>query len=327
MRRIIGLVFVALGVALIVLAIALPNYVYNRVAKPPDSPETTMVGQGSGITVFLPRSLDEGGTRILTGRTVTQTQRVVGEIRPDAKKPGKNDRFYRQAIAINVEGAGLLQAYVEGASFDAKTGLANNCCGDYLSTDPTDTVGVPIKHDGLVFKFPFDTQKTNYRWWDSQIKKATTARYDGQEKIDGLQTYRFVQSITDVVIAQDDIPGTLIGLPDEPSVHADRVYSNVRTLWVEPYTGAVIKGSERPNVRFVSNGKQAPVLQGNLAFTDKTVKANVDKYSESASGLKFVTKTGPIGSWVLGPILLVIGLVLILRSGRRDNDWEDPDEI
>jgi hypothetical protein len=328
MRRIIGLVFVALGVALIALAIALPTYVYPRVAKAPASPEQTSVAQGEGVTVFLPRSLDEGGTRILTNQTVTATSRYVGEVRPGAPPVAKGDAFYRVANSVNVEGQGLLDASIEGGSFNGKTGLANNKYGDYVSTDPADTVGAPIKHEGLLFKFPFNTQRINYPFWDVNIKKAVTARYDGTEKIDGLLTYRFVQAITDVVIGQDDIPGALMGLPDEPSVHADRVYSTVRTIWVEPYTGAVIKGAERVNQRFVSNGKQAPIIQGTLTYTDKTVKANIDEYAKSASGLKFVTKIGPIGGWILGPIFVLIGLTLIALSRREDDeydDWEDED--
>jgi hypothetical protein len=329
MRRIIGLVLVALGVALIALAIALPTYVYPRVAKVPANPQQTIVAQGKGVTVLLPRSLDAGGTRILTDQTVTQTQRVDGEIRPNAQKPGKDEAFYRSVISDNVANQGLLQAYVEGGSFNAITGLANNCCGDYLSTDPADTVGSPIQHEGLLFKFPFNVQRQNYPFWDVNIKKATTAHYDGTEKIDGLLTYRFVQPITDVVIGQVDIPGALMGLPDVASVHADRVYSTVRTMWVEPYTGAVVKGTERLNQRVVSNGKQAPVIQGTMSWTDATVKANVDLYGKSASGLAFVTKIGPIGGWILGPIFVLIGLTLIAlsrRAGDDYDDWEDEDE-
>lgn len=330
MRRIAGLVFVALGVGLIALAIALPTYVYPRVAHVPENPQQTLVAQGTGITVLLPRSLDEGGTRILTNQTVTNVRKVEGQVPPNGKKLADDDAFYRVAYSVRVETQGLLTAYLEGGSFNGRTGLSNNKYGDYFNTDPTSPVNEPVTHQGIQFKFPFDVQKQNYPFWDAFLQKATTARYDGTEKIDGLLTYRFVQPITDVVIGREAVPGALIGLPDQPSVDADRLYSTTRTLWVEPLTGALIKGQERVNQRLVSNGKQAPVIQGTLTWTPETVAANVKKYESLASGLRFVSRTGPIGAWILGPILALIGLTLLALSRRDDDnfddDWDDEDE-
>lgn len=328
MRRIVGLVLVALGVALISLAIALPTYVYPRVAKAPVDPNKTLRAEGTGITVLLPRSIEDGGTQIYTDQTVVNVRRVRGEVRQGAPAPNDDQRFYRTEFRVDVEGKGLLQAYVEGGSFDNDTGLANNCCGDYLITDPTDTTGQPIEHEGLLSKFPFRTERKDYPFWDNNIKAAATARFDGTEKIKGLQTYRFVQNIPDTVIGQEDVPGSLIGIPDQPSVKADRVYATVRTLWVEPYTGALIKGQEQVNQRLIANGKTAPIIYGKLAWDDKTVQDNVDEYGESAAGLRFVTRIGPIGGWILGPILLLVGLTLLAVSRRReyDDEWDDEDQ-
>jgi Porin PorA len=318
MRRIVGLVFVALGVALIALAIALPTYVYPRVEKIPADPNMYLVAKGSGVTVLLAQSQEDGGIRVLTNQDVTATRRIRGDVRPDATRAGGDDAFYRLAFQTTVENQpnGLLTAYIEGGSINAKTGMSNNCCGDFLSTDTTDLVGQPIRHEGLQWKFPFDTKKQNYPFWDVNVKKALTAHYDGTEKIDGLLTYRFVQPITDVVISQEDVPGSLLGLPEQATVRADRLYSDTRTIWVEPYTGAIIKGSEKVNQRLVSNGKQAPVIQGTLTYTDATVKANVDKYKGSARSLWFIQQAGPILFWILGPLFVLIGLLLLFR--RRE---------
>ena len=48
----------------------------------------------------------------------------------------------------------------------------------------------------------------------------------------------------------------------------------------------------------------------------QTVRANVEEYRSAARGLRFVTRIGPIGGWILGPILLLVGLTL-LATGRR----------
>jgi hypothetical protein len=327
MRKIVGLVFVGLGVALIGLAIALPSYVYPRIAKAPADPDQYIVAQGSGITVLLAQSVSDGGIRVLDNQDVTVTRRVRGEVRMDAPRAEGDNVFYRLAFQTEVAGQpnGLLTAYVEGGSFNGVSGLSNNCCGDYLIDDPTDQVGVPIRHEGLQFKFPFDTQKKNYPFWDVNVKKAVTAKFSGTETIKGLKTYRFVQPITDVLIGQEEVPGSLMQLPDQPSVKADRLYSTTRTLWIEPRTGAIIKGSEKVDQRLVFNGKQTPVIQGTITYNDATVQKNVDEYADSAQGLWFVKSVGPVVGWILGVILVLVGLALML-TGRRSSGVPSNDE-
>jgi Porin PorA len=333
MRRIVGLVLVALGVALIALAVALPSYVYPRVAKVPVNPDQNIVAEGTGITTLVPALVVKGGNGILLNQKVVSTRRVVGQVPPDGKVLPEGQAFYRVAFDANVDNPKLskkerlMQAYVEGGSFDGTTGEATNCCGDYLITDPTDPKGDPITHEGVIFKFPFNLEQgKDYPFWDVNIKAAVPARYDGTEKIDGLTTYRYVQNITDEVIGEQDVPGALVGQPEQPSVTAERVYATVRTLWVEPYTGALIKGAEKVNQRLVADGKQVPVIVGSLAFTDETVKANVKAYKSSAAGLAFVTKTGPLGGWILGPIFVLIGLTVLALSRREQDDYYDDDE-
>ena len=328
MRRIAGLVCIFLGTALIGLAIALPSYVYPRVARPPVNPDIDQLASGTGVTVLLVRGQDEGGPRPLTDQTVLVNRKITGEIRDGAPQPGSDRRFYRLAFSATAKGAGLIQAYVEGGSFDNRTGLADNCCGDYLRTDANDTRGQPIDHQGLLFTFPFDTQRRNYPFWDVNIRSATLARYDGTEEIDGLLTYRFVQNIADEVIGQQDLPGSLINLPQQ-SVKADDVYSNVRTLWVEPTTGAIVKGQERINRILVAQGKQLPSISGTLVYTPGTVASNVSRYGGQARQLKVVSSIGPIVGWILGPVLLLAGIALLVASRRRDqaeDEWADDEE-
>ncbi len=320
MRRILGLVLVALGVALIALAVAMPTYVYPRVAKVPQDADTYIVAQGEGATVLLAQSTADGGIRELTDQTVTVTREVRGQVLPNAPHPSDKEAFYRLAFRKTVPGQtnGLVEAYTEGGSINGTTGLADNCCGDYLNTGTPNTTGLgnSLQHQGLLWKFPFKTHKHSYPFWDVNIKHATTARFDGTEKLDGMLTYRFVQPIPAVAIAQQVVPGSLLGL-SAASVSADQVYSDTRTLWVEPRTGAIIKGSEQVNEQLSADGKQVPVLQGTITYTDATVAALVHKYKGNAASLKFVSSTGLIIGYVLGALLLVLGLVLLAGSRRR----------
>jgi hypothetical protein len=327
MRRIAGLVLLALGVALVALAIALPSYVYPRVQKSPGNPDAFIVARGTGMTVLLAQSEADGGIRVLTNQTVDATRRVKGELRPNAPRPTGNNVFYRQAVQLTVENQpnGLLTAFVEGASMDGKTALANNCCGDYRADDVTKPQGEPVTHEGLVWKFPFGTKKQSYPLWDGNAGKAVTATYDGTEKLHGMTTYRFVQDVRNLVLSQQQVPGALVGAPRKASVTADQVYSNITTIWVEPVTGKIINGTQQLNRRLVYHGTEVPVLQGRLVYTDATVRQQIKDTKGPAAALTFVTRTGPLLGWILGPILIVIAFGLLLPSRRQPKDHEDGD--
>ncbi|MFI7588968.1 DUF3068 domain-containing protein [Spongisporangium articulatum] len=334
MRRLIGLALIGFGVFCVAFAIALPNFVYPRVAKVPENPQEKIVAKGTGLTVLVPALVVKGGNGLLTDQTVISTRYVQGQVPPNGSKVPDGQAFYRQAYNAFVDNPSidpadtLLEANIEAASFDGFTGEATNCCGDYVIEDPTDDVGESVKHRGLVFKFPFKTERKNYEWWDSTIKATATARYDGTEKINGLVTYRFIQVITDEVVGTEAVPGAMVG-SDEQSVNADRIYATKRTLWVEPNTGAVVKGAEDVNQRLSYEGKSAPIIYGHLEFTPETVQNEVDEYKPLAWRLAFVTTWGPVGGWVAGPILALIGITILYfgRTESRDwDEWDDDDE-
>lgn len=329
MRRIIGLTLVALGVFLVILAIALPSFVYPRIAKVPANPTERIVARGTGLTVLVPSVIVNGGNGILTNQTVTSSRYVVGQVPPNDCKLGSGEGYYRMAYNAFVDdnptlpdNEGLLQATLEASAFNGKTGEASNSCPGYIVDDPTDEQGDPVEHQGLVFKFPFNTERKNYEFWDSSIRATATARFDSTTKIDGLQVYKFVQSISDEVVDQRDVPGALFG-SDEGTVKADRLYSTVRSIWVEPRTGAIIKGGEEVDQRLTYNGRFAPVIKGSLMYTPETVDAAVKKYKPLAMGLAFVSDWGPIGGWVLGPILALIGITLLYLNRRTESSWDD----
>ena len=70
---------------------------------------------------------------------------------------------------------------------------------------------------GQYFKMPFNTQKTDYVWWDGDLGNAADpaevdedswlAKYEGEETIDGLNTYKFVQTIPDTKTGDARHPG------------------------------------------------------------------------------------------------------------------------
>src|SRR5438067_473938 len=57
------------------------------------------------------------------------------------------------------------------------------------------TTKIPLKHDGLNYRFPFDVEKKTYPYFDPIAQKTFDANYDGEEDVNGLTTFHFKQSV------------------------------------------------------------------------------------------------------------------------------------
>jgi hypothetical protein len=152
-------------------------------------------------------------------------------------------------------------------------------------------------HEGLVNKFPFDTEQQTYEFWDGLLGRAVPAEFVGEEFIDGLRTYEFNISI-------EDEPATVVG-------DVAGTYSMDKTVWIEPTTGAIID-QEQDELRTLEDG--STVLDMQLSFTDETVAANVDDGKSNSRLIGALGSAVPLISGILGVIALGVGLLLVLRS-------------
>jgi hypothetical protein len=344
MRRIVGYVLLGLGVGLLVLGIAVRVAVYpalavvpatypssSDVAKKTDPPAGTQVSQGKDMKVFVARK--DGAQAITEVRTADVTS-----TRTTASVPGASvghDLFWKSQLDTSVPdlGGDPISTSWEGVCFDRVSAQAAQGCAQ-AGYRAENGVVTPVKRDGLFFKFPFDTQQTTYRFWDGVAGQSFAAVYVGSEQIQGLGVYKFVQRIDKVTIPQHlaggqvsqtvDVPGKFFGLPpSSPAVKATDTYSNTRTLWVEPQTGSIIKGTEDLNRVFVYNGIEVPELVGQIGYTDQTVSAGVALAKDSATGLYLVRVLLPAVLIGLGVLLAIAGSVLVFvlrpstRGGRR----------
>ena len=129
----------------------------------------------------------------------------------------------------------------------------------------------PITHEGLFFKFPFDAQKKSYPFWDGELKAARDAAFVREEKVKGLNTYVYEQTI----------PTTrLPGSREVPRA----MYANTRTFWVEPSTGAIIRAQENINREAVSEAGTVTLIKGVIGYNDKTQQKFADEYGDIAPG-------------------------------------------
>lgn len=301
MRRVLGGVLLGLGVLLVVGAALVKWVAAPALVKIPDDVSLTTVAQGSS-QVF-----------VLQAQAV-QTVPVIATriVRSDAKAGTSSVGVFDETLCLR-NGAGITQPGSDGCvpntdpafvqrttdrvAFDRKTALAvpnGQQYGAAVNGDPN------IRHVGLSYTFPIDTEKQSYPFFDTVVGKAYPMNYRGTEKLNGLDVYRFEQAVpeSDIKI-QDLLPGK---------------YSNVRVVWVEPTTGVIVKGSEQIKETFAAGGQTA--FSGTLVFNDASVKSQADYAKKQLSKVHLIRIWIPLTLAVLGVVLIVVGLLLLLRRRR-----------
>jgi hypothetical protein len=316
MRRIGGFIAIGLGIFLLALAPLAKWYIAPRVQVAPlGCTDTSAIckdrvnlspSSGTATTLFDPSTLTS-----LSNVPLTAMERVRADIA--ASKGADHRTVYDESQTVSRGDGSLVVADTMRIPFNGTTSQMISCCGGNVDgTAIADYSGInPLK-------FGFDVQKKNYLYFDRTINKATPMVFTDVETIAGVETYKFVQTIAPTRIGTLEVPGNLVGSV-AASVDAPEYYANIRTVWVEPTTGVIVKGSEqqKQTLRDVDGNDKLSLIEATLTFTDANVKASADASSSAASQLKLIKNTIPIVGLVLGLVLLVLGLFLVL-GGRRE---------
>jgi hypothetical protein len=195
----------------------------------------------------------------------------------------------------------LISASEELFATDRVSGMAVN--------DPEYIGTTGEEREGLVNKFPFDTQQETYPLWDGVLGAPVDAVFADVEDIDGLETYRFTVSISEAPIeVAEGVPG---------------FYNDDRSIWVDPVTGTFID-QQQHQVRSLEDGGTA--LDLTLGFTPDTVQTNVDSARSNGRLLGILA----LVPWIAYLLALgaLVGGILLLRSAppapaRHRSDAED----
>ncbi|MFC5287019.1 DUF3068 domain-containing protein [Actinokineospora guangxiensis] len=322
MRRIVGFTLVFVGVFAVVLGVLLRAWAYPSLAKAPVKPETTSVAVGKDVTALL--VLRENGVpnpQIRTGLNLTSTRFVTGDLRaPEVQEDGDIAAWVEATRVTDDDTGTVVSASVREVCLDRATNMGvTPCQNQYIEDQAEGQRDTDVQQPGLSLKFPFGTEQRDYPMYDVALRAPVDATFQGEEEIDGLAVYRFVQVIPRSKIGERDVPGALIG-KSEPMVRADLYYENRRTMWVEPVTGQIIDGSEERKQELRTfdqpEGGGTLVFDGTLEFDDKTVTANVAAASDNKSSLWLLT-TFPLILWIAGGAVLVVGVVLLALVRRE----------
>ncbi|WP_432950059.1 DUF3068 domain-containing protein [Kribbella sp. CA-253562] len=342
------IVLLALGIFFVGVAVMARFYAYPTLAvAPPDQVAHTTSKTTQDGTVFVVATQQETqlpltSTRTVRGDVVAAEKiskaldrkvvvfdtAVVTDDDPAYQFPSEDDAKRDEKAPLSfVQERVVLDAHTgEAVRWDPDPAKDNS--GEYITTTLNSKdrkrPGDPVfkGHEGLVLKFPFGTQKKTYKFWDSTLRKAFPIEFQGETELLGLKVYKFVQVVPKSEVPQVTplkVPGAVIDLKGQPLVEVQRSYQNTRTLWIEPVTGAIIKGEEKQLATIDYQGEaKITATDATIGYDEATVKKNVEGaqvdgraeggYQEKASQLNL------IGYWV--PLLsLILGLVLLAGAG------------
>ncbi|MDN4173101.1 DUF3068 domain-containing protein [Nocardioides sp. SOB77] len=286
MRKIAGRVLIAIGGFLVVAGLLTTTWAPGVVKKTPvDVDQTTRLdGTATKLGETFPvnvTSITKADSEASTDDTTiwVNTSCVVNAASGDAPDcvDGKDDR--------------LVSATVGTFATDRVTALGR----DHENLPEGST-----PYEGIVNKFPFDTEKTDYPYWDGTLGRTVDMVFVEETEMDGLAVYHFASSVQDEAIEiAEGTPGT---------------YSQAVDIYVEPITGAVVN-QEQSQQRYLEDGTQ--VLDLDVAFTDDQLATSVSEAKDNAASLTLITETVPRIGFIGGAVALVLGALLLLVGRPR----------
>lgn len=298
-------ILLGVGVFLVVAAALLRFYAYDQLAVAPIDQDSENVLVGTDANIF-----DTGELENIT-TDLTTTAKTVGLVKETEKAPDGVVVWETTTSTKSSDGV-VRSRSIERIAFDAHTGEAVNCCGAYQGNE--EGVNEEVEREGLLVKFPFQTEKKTYKWWDADLGEAVPIEYVEEEDVEGLGTYKFQQTIEPTVVDTMDAPKSILGEKGKGNVEADMTYSNVRTLWVEPRTGVVIKRLEEQHNTIRYDGEdRVTTTEVDTQFNKDTVEANVDTYGTLSTMLFLLHTLLPLIFLVLGLALIIWAVVLMTR--------------
>jgi hypothetical protein len=285
------------------------------VAKAPLSPgqDTGGVTQtdqsGVAAKLFDPATLTER-----TDVPLTVTRYTRGDVPASQTEEAKaGDLAVYDTFQRVEDNAGtVVLADTSRFAFNRVTSELSNCCGANIDGENVDMSGI------VPLKFPMFTKAQNYPYFDTSLNRGVDAVYQGEETIDGLPVYKFIVTVEPTQTGTIEVPGDLVGSP-LPNFVAPRYYSNTLTLWVEPSTGAIVKGEsdQLQTLRGPDNTDKVVILDAVIGTTPEEAAAGVEYAKSQAALLALLNNTAPLVAVVLGLILLILGIVLVAAGGRR----------
>lgn len=308
MRRVTGLVAVALGTFLIVLAALARFYIAGQVVKFPLNENRVTTLTASNVSYFSTGLLQE-----LTRVSMTETSTTQGDVAAGSKHTAVWNNFTYLYDNTNQQ---TYTYSLRRLAFDRRSGELVNCCGTAID-------GKKVHVAGLGYVWPLNAQRQTYEIFDSTLMKPEPATFAGRDSVDGLTTYKYVENVASTQFATQTLPGSLVGIPNQQTVQLGEYYTGTTTEWVDPITGAPVQVAMTEHLYLANSGRSVlNLLDGNFTTTPGSVAAAVSTAKSYDAKISVISLVIPATGGLAGILVLFIGILL----GRRPRGYEYIDE-
>jgi len=354
MLRLVALAVMGLGAALLTAALLLTTYTAGKIEKIPLNIDKTLVSGGTG-TALDPASLS--ATRFVIDRDVP----VVSQQAITVETPA-NAQVVTFQVGTSVrrtdrqQDSGLLLAMVDTVTLDRRTAEAvsdderpgGSVQKPRTFEDDMPSTNIALPHEGLTYRFPFNTEKKSYPFFDAIAQKPFDANYDGEDDVNGLSTYRFTQNVgydadgklvdpikyASLYDRNEDGEVTaraeLWGLPGDPyePITMTRFYAAQRTFWVDPVTGVIVRSEEHANHYYARDPLQPEMALADykVTSTEQTVESQVAMARDERDRVALWSRILPISFAAAGLIALIGAGLLAWFSIRIESALAGPGE-
>lgn len=316
MRRKASLILLAFAVFFAALSPLLRWYAFPRLAKIPANQYQDMVLEAKDATL-----LDYGTMQAKKVPKVTVVQTLKGNVEA-------SDRIERTAGRDVVVWDTL--SYVQGPDGKMVSKLPERYIFDAHSQDPVHATGEsvdgdPVTREGIEFKWPFQTEKRDYEYFDAQTRTSAPIHYKGTQTFRGVKVYYFEQTIPWTKVAFPKVMPVQGITPESVArTGTTRWYTTVRKFWVEPVTGAPVYGEEihKEELRggtLLGDRDKVTAFAGHVKMREDYIKHTVALVKSNRTLVLLLTSYLPWGFLLLGAALLSLALYLEARS-RRPGD-------
>jgi hypothetical protein len=354
MLRLVALAVMGLGAALLTAALLLTTYTAGKIEKIPLNIDKTLVSGGTG-TALDPASLS--ATRFVIDRDVP----VVSQQAITVETPA-NAQVVTFQVGTSVrrtdrqQDSGLLLAMVDTVTLDRRTAEAvsdderpgGSVQKPRTFEDDKPSTNIALPHEGLTYRFPFNTEKKSYPFFDAIAQKPFDANYDGEDDVNGLSTFRFTQNVgydadgklvdpikyASLYDRNEDGEVTaraeLWGLPGDPyePITMTRFYAAQRTFWVDPVTGVIVRSEEHANHYYARDPllPEMALADYKVTSTEQTVESQVAMARDERDRVALWSRILPISFAAAGLIALIGAGLLAWFSVRIESALAGPGE-
>ncbi|MBQ1081635.1 MULTISPECIES: DUF3068 domain-containing protein [unclassified Nocardiopsis] len=304
MRRTVAVVLIALGVFCLALAPMMRTWMSSSLMKTPLDYYNPTVNVGE-VTYFNIEDVE-----LVEDADVEAHSTIRADVASSSDDVVVWDQFTWIKDADTDFG---ISSTNRRAGHDRVTGELVDCC-DAMINDSS------VKQTGQGWKFPFLTEQRDHDFFETTVEEVVPMEFEGVEEVDGVEAYKFVQTVEPTVIDEREIPRSVAGLEGDGDVVGDETFSIVRTYWIEPVSGSPIDMSEEHHRVVVVDGEEVlTLLSGELRFDDATRAAAIDNTAQARTVLPLLHTTLPIGALVLGAGFVGIAVVLLVTGRRTEN--------